>query len=188
MGKGIFIGIIAVLSLVLIVAVAALIGIIDIPGFDFSIVGGGDDDPINPGGLNLSSAQFVDLHLTDRELHQMMSLLANSSPPFVQHQVFIDGLHMKAYGGDGTTAYAVFTEYETLNADDGFISYDYGVRHGVGWTAYSEIWYNDIGMGRAIIVGDGSTVSATYGHDVILITSYGPILDYYDYVTFLATH
>jgi len=183
MGKSFFIGIIAVFAIIFMVVIASAFGFIDL-GFNIFQ----SDDPADPNNINLTSGSIHPLGLSDREIHQAISLLTNSSPPFAQHQVFIRGLHMKVYGIDGTTAYGVLQDYENTYVDEGFTSYNNGVKHGIGWTAYAEIWYNDIGMGRAITVADGSSVHNAYGYDVVLITSYGPVIDYYDYVNFISMY
>ena len=181
MGKGIIIALSAFIIIMLVV-ILSVMGYIDIGLNIFQ-----SDDPADPDNVN-ATGTFHDLGLTDRELHQAISLLANSTPPFDLHQNFINGLHMKSYGVNGVTAYSVLQDYEEAYADDGFISYDSSVAHGTGWTAFTEIWYNDDGMGRAIIVADGSSIHSVYGYDTTLITSYGPILDYYDYVVFLRSY
>ena len=147
-----------------------------------------ENDPANPGNDIVDADEIIDLGLSDRELHLIISFMTNTSPPYAQHQTFINGLHMKAYGINGVTAYSVLQDYENSYSDEGFTSYTDGVKHGTGWTAYAEVWYNDVAMGRAITVGDGSAIHNAYGYDVVLITSYGPIIDYYDYVTFLSMY
>ena len=73
-------------------------------------------------------------------------------------------------------------------ASEGFISYTSDVTRGPGWTAYSEVWYRDDGMGRAIVVGEGASVQNAYGYDVTLTTTYGPLTTYYDYISFLSRY
>jgi len=184
MGKGIFIGIIAVISIVFILVVASMLGVIDL---GFSFLPGGSEAEDSPNSIN-ATGMWTNLELSDREHHQCLALLFNASPPFPQHQAFIQGLHMITYGGSGATAFEILEEYQEEYEDDGYVSYDSNIEHASGRTTLAEIWYNDVGMGKAIIVSDGSAIHNAFGYDVILTTSYGPILDYYDYIVFMETH
>lgn len=188
--KGLIAVILAVGAVVLI-AVLFFAGIITIPGLDASNFGlSTDDNPEDPNELNdTSPGMWTNLELSDREHHQIMSFLTGSSPPFAQHQVYIQGLHLTSYGtNEMVTGYSVLQDYEDKYADEGFISYSSDVNRGPGWTAYSEVWYRDDGMGRAIVVGEGASVRNAYGYDVTLTTSYGPLTTYYDYISFLSRY
>ena len=143
-------------------------------------------DPTN-ADINVQG-DVTDTGFSDREIHQAICFLLEKDLPFTQHQVYVEGLHMKMWGIDGTTAVAVLNEYEIKNANDGYTSYRTGVKRGIGWTTYTELWYNEIGNARAITVGDGSSVCSAYGYDVVLLTSYGHLTDYYDYITFLNSY
>jgi len=183
MGEKSFIIIAAVMLIAFLIIVLSVMGVIDI-GLNLSDIK--DDNTEDPDTYGMLG-DFTNLHLTDREHHQAISLLTNTTPVFNLHQIFIQGLHMTTYGCDQTTAYGVLSQYEDQYADDGFTSYDTDVKHGTGWTSMTEIWYNDIGLGKGIIVSDGSAIHNMYGYDVVLTTTYGPIIDFYDYVTFLET-
>ena len=182
-----------ILALILAIGAVAIIGLlfitgmITIPGLEFGI---GDTNPENPNDLNNESTGiWTNLELTDREHHQIMSFLTGSSPPFAGHQVYIQGLHMTSYGtNEPITGYSVLTDYEEKYESEGFISYSSDVKRGTGWTAYSEVWYNDMGMGRAIIIGEGASVRSAYGYDVTLTTTYGVLTTYYDYISFLSRY
>lgn len=183
MRVGTIFGIIIFIAVIVIIGLLFFTGVISADIFNFS-----DDDPSNPNNANVTADRFTNLGLSNFDIHSVISFLTNTTPPFTDHQIFIEGLHMKCYGIDGATAYSVLLDYEESFQDDDFTSYTMGIKRGTGWTAYSEIWYNDLGMGRAIIVGDGSSVRSAYGYDTVLLTSYGPVTDYYDYISFLARY
>jgi hypothetical protein len=187
--KGIL-ALIGIIAVVLVVAVLFFAGFITIPGLDASTFGAGDTNPENPNTLdNETTSIWTNLELSDREHHQIMSFLTGSSPPFAAHQIYIQGLHMTSYGtNEPITGYSVLTDYEEKYASEGFISYSDDVTRGPGWTAYSEVWYRDDGMGRAIVVGEGASVQNAYGYDVTLTTTYGPLTTYYDYISFLSRY
>jgi len=182
--RGIIAGVIIV-PIALIVILAGMMGFINLGGI-FNFASG--DDPGDPGNANVTASRYTNLGLSNREIHVIISLLTNSSPPFGEHSIFIEGLHMQGWGLDGTTAYSVLQDYEEAYLEDDYTSYTTGVKRGVGWTAFAEVWYNDVGMGRGLTVGDGSYIYGAYGYDVVLLTSYGSILDYYDYITFLSRY
>ena len=184
MRKGTFAIIIVILVVVIAIIGAGMLGFINL-GSLLNIKN--NNDPTYPGNANVSG-EYTNLGLSDMEFHQIMCMLTNRSPPFEQHRTFIQGLHMTAYGIDETTAYGVHQDYKEDMTEDGFVSYDEGVTYGPGYTAYAEVWYNDEYMGRSIVVGDGSSVISMYGYDVVLLTGYGPITDYYQYVLFLNSY
>lgn len=182
--KGKSIIITSIIAIAVILVVASAMGYINLGGL-FSIKD--TNDPGNPSNANVTG-NFVNLHMSDREIHLMICLLTNRSPPFIQHQAYIQGLHMQVWGANDITGYGVLQDYEQSYTRDGFTSYTSGIKRGSGWTAYAEIWYNDVAMGRAITVGDGSAINNAYGYDCVLITSYGPVTDYYDYVIFMSAY
>lgn len=185
MGKNILLGAIVLVGIVLLVLIAGLLGFIDL-GFNISSLSN-DEETINPENTNIPGT-VTELGYSNREIHQVICFLTGKNLPFTQHEVFIEGLHMNMWGVDDTTAIAILTAYEEENSDDDFTSYDTVMQRGVGWTAYTELWYNDIAMGRAITVGDGSAVHGAYDHDVVLLVSNGVMTDYYDYATFLESY
>lgn len=182
-----FVGIVAVIVIIICVIAGLVVLGFDITGF-ISSDDDGDSDQLNPGNVDVNADGYRNLGLSKQDIHIIISLLTNTSPPYAEHSIFIEGLHMQVWGLDGTTAYYVLQDYERKNLNDDFISYTSGAKHGIGWTAYAEVWYNDIGMARGIVVGDGSYIKSAYGYDVVLMTSYGPVLDYYDYVSFLSRY
>ncbi len=180
-----FVGIVLIIGAVALVGLS-LFGIIDLGSLGLGV---GESNPEDPNEVQNETGRWTNLELSDREHHQIMSFLTDSSPPYAEHAVYIQGLHMTSYGtNDMVTGYSVLQDYEQKYESEGFISYSSDVKRGSGWTAYSEVWYNEDGMGRAIVVGEGASVHDVYGYDVTLTTTYGPLTIYYDYISFLSKY
>jgi len=169
MGKGIIIGL-AVFAIVAIVVIAGFFGFITIPGLQIGFGSGDEKAP--------ESAEM--LYMSDLEIFQALDLMTAKNLSYPLIKPFIDGLHMKMWGVNDQLAYETLLWYENEYANDSYTSISSSIQRGTGWTVYLEAWNKDMN-GRAVSIGDGSAIKFTYGYDTMILTSYGPLTDYYDF-------
>jgi len=160
---------------ILVIAVAGVfilsaMGMINLPGFDIL---GGSDAP--PGGVKQVYSDLEVVHVL--EVMFGRDLVDQDVLPYV------DALHMELYGVNDQTAYEIYTWYQNKYTDEGYTSLADTYQFHTGWGAYHEIWYqNNTLMGKSVSVGDGAAVKTAYDYDTMVLTSYGSMTTYEDFI------
>lgn len=177
-----------IVGIIIIVIVGILIigsafGMISVPGLTSVFDNNNSDNPMVPD----ENIDAEDLGFSNREIHQVICNLLNKSLPYLEHEAYIESLHMTMYGVDGKTAHDVLLDYRSRNSADGFTVFHSGTQSGPGFFLYNEAWNKDAD-GRSLLVSDGASVQSIYGYETVVLTGFGPLTTYYDYYIFVNTH
>jgi len=173
---------IGAIAIAVIVIIAVSLGYVQIPGLNIDWDSlDPDDEDAPPGAIycDYTDMQILDIleTVTGKDLNNAVGIS------------YIRALNMDACGSDDENALNIAAHYRSLYSD-WYISDD-TVASGGGWTAYRLVWLNapdaTATLGKAVLIGDGITVKATYGYDTITIVSDGPVLTYGAFMIWVAS-
>ena len=127
--------------------------------------------------------------ISDNGVRERIRLYLCNNSEFTKYHACIDKLNIEVYrlSGDGVTVSNVSEKYMDMITNDGYkIIFDES-RAGAGWSG-RIIVSTSILHAKGMIAVEGNAVTALFGCDVLLITSFGLISDYYECKELIMKH
>jgi len=121
-----------------------------------------------------------------RDIHSALCILTGKALPWEQTEAYIEALHMSMCNIDGKNYDEIGDFYENEWESDGFVNFYENTIYQSSYTAYLGGWYSGAN-GKAIVSGSGASITSYYGHDTVFITSHGPLVTYYSFITFVGS-
>jgi hypothetical protein len=161
-----------VIAIVAISIIAGLIyfGVFGISGIDFNFAKHSSEDELAP-------ENSTQLTLSNNDIFIAFETLTGQDLTYSTFAPYIDALHMKMWGINGDDALSVLNSYSSQYLADGWMSLGRNTQASTGWVAYMEGWFINQNA-RGIITGEGAAVTQVYGYDMVVLTSYGPLTTY----------
>ena len=161
-----------VIAIVAISIIAGLVyfGVFGISGFDLNLNGDSDQNEVKP-------ANSTKLTLSDNDIFIAFETLSGQDLTYSTFVPYIDALHMEMWGINGNDALSVLNSYSSKYVGEGWMSLGRNTQANTGWVAYMEGWFINQNA-KGVITGEGAAVTQVYGYDMIVLTSYGPLTTY----------